>query len=167
MAYTPQEIGDACISNGNFLSNLPNDVTGSQLLWGLAGVESSFGKNLGPRHEPAFDVGGSFYKSSNLQQQLVSQYGSAAACSYGPWQIMFSNAPFTYKPKDLEDLGKVTSATVLFLNSVLRRFKPKNLGEIGQCWNGGHIFHGEIPSQIQNYVEKLAMYYKFPILVTK
>jgi hypothetical protein len=34
----------------------------------------------------------------------LAKYGKAAACSYGPWQQLFCNAPDGFTPESLNDL---------------------------------------------------------------
>ena len=55
--FTPKQVADQCRISGPDLAGLPRGVDGAQLLWAMAGNESSFGVNCTPRHEPAFDVG--------------------------------------------------------------------------------------------------------------
>ncbi len=93
---------------------------------------------------------------------LLHEFGSAAACSYGPWQLLFVNAPQGTRPKDMQDLATCAQATVAFLNSLLRRFHPQTLTGIGQCWNHGSPT--STPSVgVQAYCRQLAVYYQVPL----
>jgi hypothetical protein len=154
--FSQQQIAAACAQYGPELLNLPPGVTGPQLLWAISGNESSFGANCTPRHEPAYDVGGP-YGDGAVMKPLLALYGSAAACSYGPWQIMFCNVASGWTPTDLEDLDKAAQATVAFMNVEFSRFKPASLAEIGECWNAGHpIRPPSMPSPpVAAYVHEL------------
>lgn len=135
MSFTKAQIAAVCMEFGPKVEPLPDGVDGAQLLWALSGNESSFGLNVTPRHEPAYDFGGSYAGSGNMPT-LLEEYGHAAACSYGPWQVMLTNAA-TFAPDDFTDLETACQASVSALNSLLRRFKPGSLVQIGQCWNHG------------------------------
>ncbi len=159
--FSPQQIADACREFGGQVAPLPEGIDGAQLLWAMAGNESSFGRNVIPRHESAFDVGG-MYAGNPPMPSLLREFGSAAACSYGPWQLLFVNAPQGTRPKDMQDLATCAQASVAFLNSLLRRFRPQTLTGIGQCWN-----HGSPTSHpsagVVAYCAQLATHYKVPL----
>ena len=157
MSFTREEIADACREFGPQLAPLPLGVDGAQLLWAISGNESSFGSNTIPRHESAFDYGG-VYGDNPVMQPLLAKFGSAAAYSYGPLQLMFTNAPTSYTPDDFNDLGKAFTASVMFLNQLLNRFRPQTLDAIGSCWNSGHIQVIFSPA-VQTYVGRLAANY--------
>jgi hypothetical protein len=139
MKFTKQEVLDVCAQYGPLLK-VPSGIDGPRLMAAIASVESSLGFDCGPRHEPTYDVGGSVYASSKLQQSLVAKYGSAAASSYGPWQMMFCN--FNGEtPTQLEsDIDACARAFVdQFNRFVIRSRKASTLDEIGEVWNEGHI----------------------------
>jgi hypothetical protein len=138
MTYTQQQIAAMCREYGPELGPLPAGVDGVQLLWALAGVESSFGYDTTPRHEPAYDRGGR-YATHAPMPLLLAKYGSAAACSYGPWQVMLCNFPAGTTIAAASDLETAAKATVIFLNILLRHWHPTDLDDIGECWNAGHI----------------------------
>jgi hypothetical protein len=92
---------------------------------------------------------------------LLAKYGSAAACSYGPWQILLANAP-DFSPTDFADVAKAAQASVTFLNSLLRRFKPQTLAEVGSCWNAGHI-QNPLSTGVARYAADLAINYAHPM----
>lgn len=158
MNFTRLQIADACRAYGPQLTELPYGVDGAQLLWALAGNESSFGANCAPRHEPAYDVGGRY-----ADADLLARFGRAAACSYGPWQIMFANCPSHYIPEDMNDLDKAAVATVLFLNRQLNRFRPSTLRSIGAIWNGGNPGALKRP-EVQVYADRLERNYAVPLM---
>ncbi len=138
MNFTPSQVSAMCEKYGAQVGPLPAEVDGTQLLWAMSGNESSFGVNCTPRHEPAFDVGGAYGANGDMPA-LIALYGSpAAACSYGPLQVMLCNAGNT-SPTDFDDLDQAFAASVAYLNTLLRRFNPQSLDEIGECWNAGHV----------------------------
>lgn len=161
MNFTRQQVGAACIKYGAQVAPLAPSLSGNKLLWSLSLNESSGGENCGPRHEPAFDVGGALATGGNMPE-LLEEFGSAAACSYGPWQIMFPNAPEGSKPSDFDDIDTAAQYSVAFLNSQLRRFKPLTLTSIGQIWNAGHPLN-TMSAGVASYVAQLARNYEVPI----
>jgi hypothetical protein len=108
-----------------------------RLLWGIAGVESSFGLNCNPRHEPGYCFGGRY-----LDPERTRQWGCLAHCSYGPWQVMFTHFPVGVSALALmwtED-GRVPAETCLLgavgvLNHAIAR-GARNLGDIVIAYNG-------------------------------
>src|ERR1700722_3771531 len=139
MAVTwPREaVLQACKTYAPIVSII-DGLDSAQLLAAIAANESSVGENCGPRYEAEWDVGGK-YASNQQQATLLSQYGSDAARSYGPWQVMFYNAP-GYTPAELNtDLKMATMASVTFLNKQIRMMRPQSIIHVGQIWNGGHI----------------------------
>jgi hypothetical protein len=159
--FTREQIADVCRMYGPAVAPLPAGVDGAQLLWAISGNESSFGANITPRHEPAFDVGGIYGQSAQMKP-LLAKYGAAAACSYGPWQLMFCNAPIGATPQDFDMLDTATIYSVQFLKYLLNRFKPQTLGDIGSIWNAGHVQNPYSP-QVQAYVNRLTENYSIPI----
>ena len=139
MFYTRQQIAQVCRQLGPSVGPLPNGIDGAQLLWALSGNESSFGLNCTPRHEPGYDVGGR-YATHSPMPELRMQFGRAAACSYGPWQLMLAFAG-GHSPNDMSDLLTAANATIVFLNCDLRRFETKieALCDIGEVYNAGHV----------------------------
>lgn len=167
MNFTRLQIADACRAYGSQITGLPEGVDGVQLLWAMSGNESSFGANCTPRHEPAYDLGGFIYEANTPDAQrlrnLVEEFGSLAASSFGPWQIMFINCPPNYIPSDMDDLDKAAVATVLFLNRQLNRFKPSTLRSIGAIWNGGNPGALKRP-EVQVYADRLERNYAVPLM---
>lgn len=127
----------ACAKYGPLLK-VPTGLDGERVMAALASNESSTGNDCGPRHEPAYDVGGSVWASSPAQRSLVAQYGRLGASSFGPWQTMLINCP-GFTPAELEtSLDDCARSFVSHFNSYVAHFEPKNLMEIGQIWNLGH-----------------------------
>lgn len=127
------------------------------VLAALAENESTLGANCGPRHEPAWDVGGE-YASEPIQAQLLEKYPYDAACSYGPLQIMFYNCS-GYTPTELNtDLPLVMAASIGYLSRQVKRWNITSLQGVGEMWNWGHPDRPleKIPLGVQNYCKKLA-----------
>ena len=125
-------------------------VSGAALMLAIAAVETGGGQvdyaghDCGPRHEPAYDEGGKFWKTSNSLQLLIGEYGSQAAMSYGPWQMMFDNFTLgefhTFVPSSLTtDLEFLAVNFVNFFNHYVLHFHPTSVVEVGEIWNAGHI----------------------------
>lgn len=156
MNFTRSQVAAMCRKYGPQVGPLPLGVDGTQLLWALAGVESSFGANCTPRHEAAFDVGGR-YGSHAPMPDLIARYGSpAAASSYGPLQLMLCNAS-GLSPVGFDDIDQAFHASVSYLNNRLRHWNPSDLDEIGECWNAGSI------RPDPEYTTKLGKYYAVPM----
>ena len=114
-------------------------IDGARLLWAVSGRESSFGQNMKPRREPAYDVGGHYADAPGIRQGL-EQYGRAFACSYGPLQIMACNAHgFTPAELGAEPEKAVAAAVSMLRLTVLRAQKAATLEQICQAWNAGHV----------------------------
>jgi hypothetical protein len=155
-SFDRADVARYCRQFGPSVGPLPDGIDGAQLLWGIAGVESNFGENCAPRHEPAYDIGG-HYAAALPMPIILQRYGRAAACSYGPLQVMFCNAPLTWNPESFNFLSLAMQCSVQFLNTLLRHWKPQSLDEIGECWNAGHI------TPDPAYTTKLESTYKTPM----
>lgn len=159
MNFTRQQIADACRKAGAANSlTLPMGLDLTQLLWAICGNESSFGANCNPRHEPAFDVGGN-YAQAPAMAALLEKYGSHAACSYGPMQVMLVNAPAGYTPQSFDDVDASIKAGLFALSNLVIHWQPKSLPEIGGCYNGGNP-HALNRADVQEYARKLLMHYE-------
>lgn len=107
------------------------------LLWGLSGVESSFGLNCNPRHEQGYCFGGRY-----LDSERTKEWGCLAHCSFGPWQVMYPHFPLEVSPLSLmwEDDGRVPAEVCLLgsirLLNVAIAHGAKNLGDIVIAYNG-------------------------------
>lgn len=137
-SFLKSNVLEACKTYGPQL-HVAEGLDGVKVMAAIASNESSYGANCGPRHEPAYDRGGSL-STGKLQASLLDEFGSAAASSYGPWQMMFIN--FTgYTPSQLlTDLDACASEFVRFFNSyVIETRKAESLDDIGQVWNDGHV----------------------------
>lgn len=158
-SFPTQDVTALCLELGHLLT-VPEGLSGERVMLAIAAVESGgadpkfAGHNCGPRHESAYDVNGGFWHQSTIQQGLVKEWGSRAACSFGPWQMMYCNFAPPVTPDQCEkDLRFCAVEFVGRFNRAMRRAAPKTLAEIGEIWNMGHI--GPDP----DYVTKLQRAY--------
>jgi hypothetical protein len=143
-SFPKADVLAACAKYGPQLK-VPTGLDGERLMVALASNESSLGANCGPRHEPAYDVGGTVWASSPAQRALVAQYGRLGASSFGPWQTMLINCPAA-TPAQLEtDISACAAAFVAFFNSYVAHQQSANVAQIGQIWNCGHIYRTSNP----------------------
>jgi hypothetical protein len=141
---------------------LGNEIDGPRMLWAIAGRESSFGKNLGPRFEPAYYIGGKLWMRSLELQAGVSKYGRAFACSYGPLQIMAVNAKGFSLEEISTDMEKATQAAVARIRTdILRRQRAKKLSEICDAWNTGNFRDTIVPT---DYIAEVRHHYITEVL---
>lgn len=119
-----------------------------RLLWGLCGVESSFGANCTPRHEEGYCYGGRYFNPPASQQ-----WGCLAHCSFGPWQVMYANFKYGVSPLSLVwmDDGRIASEVCLLgavglLNKIIAR-GARNLDDIVVGYNG--------PNDVEHYSARL------------
>lgn len=155
--YTRQEIAAACQQWGPILDHwlVGTDdgrgkaIDGPSLLWAIAGNESSFGANCKPKYEPAYDIGGKY-----LDVKLYEQFEKSSAYSYGPWQVMLTNAP-GFTPNELAcDLDKAATATVGFLHRyVFGARKAITLDEALDTFNSGN-WKDKQSGEVMAYVAK-------------
>lgn len=127
-----------------------------RLLWAVAGVESSFGFNCNPRHEIGYCYGG-----KHFDRERSHDWGCLAHCSYGPWQVMFSNFPVGVSPLSLmwETDGRVAAEVCLLgamrvLNDAIAR-GVDTFGGIAVAYNG--------PADEATYSAHLGLCYDRPI----
>lgn len=159
MTYTREQVAEACLTWGPKLW-VPAGVDGVKLLWALSGCESSFGADAKPRHEPAYDVGG-LYAANPEQAELLKLYGSAGACSYGPWQILLVNVTPPASPDDMARIDRCALAVVGFLNrEILGREKAQTLEEIAEAYNSGKWKWQTVPAGVARYAADCRKYYE-------
>jgi hypothetical protein len=158
MNFTRNELAKACREWGGYLW-LPPEINGRWLLWAMAGCESSFGADCGPRHEPAYDVGGK-YADNPAMAALLEKYGRAAACSYGPWQILLVNCGTKTAPQDMTNLDQCAVETVSFINRrILAEQKPSTVEEIAEAWNSGKWRWQTVPPGVERYAAECRRHY--------
>lgn len=160
MKVAPEIIAALCRKHGPGLfapvkwQGTPLDKV--KLLWAVAGVESSFGLNCYPRHEPGYCYGGKYFDRARSQE-----WGCLAHCSYGPWQVMYSNFPLDVSPLSLvwDADGRIAAETgVLGALDVLNRAIARGVdtfGGIAVVYNG--------PVNEETYSAHLALCYDRPM----
>lgn len=153
MQISPEIIAPLCRKHAPDLFT-PAKWQGTQLdkvrlLWGIFGVESTFGLNCSPKHEPGYCWHGRYFNPV-----ATRAWGCLAHCSYGPWQVMFANFPVDVSPLSLmwESDGRIASEICLRgavnrLNQIIGR-GAQNLGDIVIGYNG--------PDNEADYSAKLA-----------
>ena len=120
-------------------------VDPARLLWALAGVESTYGRDREfARLEPSYQPRGVMYVRSPGVRALWSRYGALAACSWGSWQMMTSTA------RDLGHTGapwELTADQVLapLVVRYLVRKAPERLDQVFDCYNSGSYRDRIIP----------------------
>lgn len=146
----------AAIDKWYHLINQPNfPLNRKALLIALAKNESSFGKNIGPRYEKAYDKGGYYFQKSPLLRMQHAKYGQDVAKSYGPFQIMYIVAlelgyEFNDPPAGLADFDTNTYFAVQYINRRALR-KAVGISDIFDSYNSGSCKDGNIPHA---YIEK-------------
>ena len=139
VSFTEQEIADACRTWGPRLL-IPHGaaIDGTRLLWALAGNESSFGANCRPRHEMGYCIGP--YSRTASVVIATEQFGHAAHCSFGPWQMMLVNADPACDPELFGRVGFCALKVGGFLNvEIFQRQQASSLEEVGAAYNTGNF----------------------------
>jgi hypothetical protein len=133
-------------------------IVGHKLLWALAGRESGFGSNCKPRYEAAYDYEGK-YGVERHQAALLTQHGSDAAYSYGPWQVMLCNA-IGFSPKEMAmEPEKACVATIGNIRRyVLEAKKAKTLKDIADVYNSGNA-RDRISPEVNAYITAVRHFY--------
>jgi hypothetical protein len=159
------ELAEICQQHGSLLQPYLSDCTdpdgkmldGPKLLWAMSGRESSFGQDMKPRHEPAYDVGGVYWKLSQEVKDGCALYGHDFACSYGPLQVLAVNTKgWTPEEMGKDPFAALEAACMFLKNYVLGRKRAHTLAEICQCWNGGHVG----ATTTAGYVDEVTKYYR-------
>ncbi len=127
-----------------------------RLLWGIAGVESTFGFDCNPKHERGYCYAGKYF-----DRDRSHSWGCLAHCSYGPWQVMFENFPLGVSPLSLmwDVDGSVASEIVVrgavgVLNRAIA-YGSKGLSDIVLHYNG--------PEDVEEYTAKLVECFDNPM----
>jgi hypothetical protein len=127
-----------------------------RLLWGIAGVESSFGERSNPHHDASYCVGGRWF-----DREKTLAWGCLAHCSFGPWQVEFPNFPIGVSPLSLmwSMDGRIASelclaAAVRVLNRAIAA-GSRNLGDIVYHYNG--------PGNVDAYSARLSECFDHPM----
>lgn len=156
--------------------NCPAGLDARAVLAAITYPETNWGRRYkAALFEQAYYRGGKFYKDH--VKTLVQEYESLAACSWGPWQILFVAARETgYQgdPWGLVDPATSCAAVVTLLNK--RCFNTwaaapdpalvepaATIAQVGDMWNSGswrdRFVPGEYVATItEGYAESLAFY---------
>lgn len=156
MSVPRERIAELCQQYGSVMNGvLPKDIDGAQLLWALAGNESSYGDNCSPRHEPGYCyiTHGGYSKNPSIVE-MTEDWGCLAHCSLGPWQLMADNILGFTPMEILCDPEKACLATVGFLKRAVLPM-AQSLDDIGHFYNAGP--RGPFPTQ---YVTNLKLHYQ-------
>jgi hypothetical protein len=147
ISYPRATIYVLCLKYGPQIK-VPAGLNGPRVMAAIAANESSMGQDCDPRHEPSYDVGGHY--DEGVQHDMLEKYGRAAACSYGPWQVLPLNAP-PFTPVDLlSDPDAGARAFVIFFNAyVIRDHHAQSIEQIGQIYNGGHASAHPLPGVVR------------------
>lgn len=156
MQIARSTLATLCRQFGKMFTMLPDGIDGAQLLWALAGKESSFGVESNPRHEQGYCYGHEYFDKDRTRL-----WGCLAHCSYGPWQVMYANFNIAVSPLEImapNGVNLIAGATVQFLQSfVMKQRGAKTLEEIGEVYNSGKI------QPDPDYVAKLIQAYAVPL----
>jgi hypothetical protein len=140
---------------------LPSWIDAGRLLWAFTGNESSFGQDCNPRYDARYDTGGILARSL-VQAALLQKFGSDAARSYGPLQIMLCNCPKDTTPEEISQLDIAFMCSVSFMKKQMQRFTPTEIYGCAVIWNVGYLREGQLPTQVMRYVNDLITNYQNP-----
>lgn len=135
---------------------LPNGIHAELLLKAIAKVESTYGQNTTPNHESAYDWGGRY-----ADRTLLQAHGALAACSYGPWQVMFPNCVRVLpdvQPFDLlisPETG-LLCAVLWIQDEIVGRQKAQTIEQIADAYNSGNFKDRFVPKE---YIQKVVDHY--------
>jgi hypothetical protein len=168
-SVTRSECDRLCLKYGPFVQVAGlqdpwgNKLSGSQLLLAIAGRESSFGRNITPRHEPAYDVDGRYWHDNRDLRAAVALYGPLAASSFGLLQIMACNAR-GFTPRQLaESVEDAMRASVDRLNYyVIGHQKAATLEQICDAWNTGNYKDKNVPEE---YIAEVKKHYASEVMM--
>ena len=148
----PWEFEELCRMGGAMLRGAPADVDFDALLYAIGGVESSFGKWFGPRHEKAYCRGGRYF-----DRKLTRKYNCLAHCSYGYWQVMYANAArinARVEPSLMLDPLHALPITIGWMQHVVGR-GAVTVRDIADAWNSGSHRDAIVPVRYIEKVERL------------
>lgn len=159
---TKGQVGALCQHYGLLLQAVPAGLDPVQLAWAIALNESIHEPNgvlyFPPRYEKAYAPGGKYCVGD--QNAAYALFGYDAACSFGPWQVMFCHAK-GFAPKELSDPEKCAQVFLSYMNRELRRQNPPDLNAIGDMYNSGNWRDDRHPIE---YIARLNHHYYTDIL---
>lgn len=137
----------------------PTGIQPEAILLALADVESSGGTNNVPKHEPAYDYGGYYWKRAPHVRAEVRRWGAFAACSYSSWQILHILAcevGYDGDPVALRDDGAAIPWVVKALNLRIFDKGALTVRDVGDGWNSGSF---KDTNMVPEYTAKLERAY--------
>jgi hypothetical protein len=144
------DLMEAIEKYAEYLKDAPFHYNKRALLIAIAKNESSFGVDLGPRLEPAYDINGFYFKKSYLLREQYAIYGDAVAKSYGPFQLMYIvcvelGYPMDKDPADLANFDTNTQYAVAYINRRAMRHADR-VEDILDAYNSGTSRDENIPT---------------------
>ena len=142
---------------------LPKDIPTLNriaLLQALAVKESTYGHNNNPRHEPAYYIGGKYFKVPHVRT-LYEKFGKNASCSWGPFQIIFVTAyelGYRGTPKMLESPNLNIQWAIIYINKRIMKFHPTSVEQIFDAYNSGSFKDSFVPKE---YINEAMEYYNY------
>ncbi len=120
-----------------------------RLLWGISGVESSFGLRSSPHHDASYCVGG-----RHFDHAATAVWGCLAHCSFGPWQVEFPNLSPGVSPLVVMWALDGRIASELCLRDAVRVL---NVAIVRGVQNlDGIVLHYNGPEEVEAYSARLA-----------
>jgi len=140
-----------CITHGKKLviGNLKPEVKGEEFLYALSGTESNFGRFDIARYEKSYDRNGVYGGKNALLNKSLNDYGALAACSYGPWQIMYAtavNLGFAGHPLELWAAERCIPYVVRYINRSIER-GAASIDDLLDSYNTGSHTIGRPPKE--------------------
>ena len=119
-------------------ADFPEGLDPFAAFWMLGSCESNLGAICSPRFEPAYSWN---RKGKYASEELHRLYGDTAACSYGPWQVMFANArlvaPEVTPAELMADPLRCALVTADFLDREMKRWRIETPEALLRTWNTG------------------------------
>jgi hypothetical protein len=138
---------------------VPAGIDGPQLLWALAGCESSFGANCKPRHEPYYHELAAQGTNTRLVA-LTTRWGCDAHSSFGPWQELLVNCSDSMAPEDFANLSRCGLEVAQFLNSyVFEHRKATTVEQVAETYNSGKWQWLKVPPGVAKYAAQCREFY--------
>lgn len=132
----------------------PPGVDPYALLYALGMAESSGGTFNITRYEK------SYHSGRYAVPALIEKFGAAAACSYGPWQIMYVNATdvlgHDVDPIRLHIPEVAAVASIRWLNEHVIGRGAVTVRDIADAWNTGNHRDANVPHA---YIAKVERWY--------
>lgn len=152
---SPQEkVTDLIASHYKKLNQPRFELNRRALLMAIAANESSMGVDVFPRLEPAYDLGGYYFKRSYLLRKQYERFGDQVARSYGPFQVMYLVAVelgfnTDRAPAELADFETNLEMAIKYLN---RRAIPHadKIEDLFDAYNSGSSRDANVP---EHYIQ--------------